>query len=28
VTYPEDKPLVQKAIGILVDDGVYPKMLW
>jgi len=28
VTYPEDKPLVQKAIGILVDEGVYPKMLW
>ena len=27
VTYPEDKPLVQKAIGILVDEGVYPKML-
>ena len=28
VTYPADKPLVQKAIGILVDEGVYPKMLW
>jgi len=28
VTYPEDKPLVQKAIRRLVDEGVYPKTLW
>lgn len=28
VTYPEDKPLVQKAIRRLVDEGVYPRTLW
>ena len=28
VTYPKDKPLVQKAIRRLVDEGVYPKKLW
>ena len=28
VTYQEDKPIVLKAIGDLVDEGVYPKSLW
>lgn len=28
VTYPEDKPDVVKAIGKLVEDGVYPEKLW
>ncbi len=28
VTYQEDKPKVLKAIGELVDEGVYPPALW
>jgi hypothetical protein len=28
VTYPEDKPAVQQAIGKLVEQGVYPPNLW
>ena len=28
VTYKEDKPIVQKSISTLVDNGTYPKDLW
>jgi dTDP-glucose pyrophosphorylase len=28
VTYQEDKPIVLKAIGDLVDEGIYPESLW
>lgn len=28
VTYQEDKPLVQKCISKLIDDGIYPSPLW
>ncbi len=28
VTYPEDRPLVQRGIGQLVDAGLYPAPLW
>ena len=28
VTYKEDKPIVQKCISDLVDNGAYPTNLW
>ncbi|WP_202409399.1 nucleotidyltransferase family protein [Hufsiella arboris] len=28
VTYKEDKPIVQKSISKLVEEGVYPQNLW
>jgi hypothetical protein len=28
VTYPEDRPIFQKAIRRLVDAGAYPRDLW
>ncbi len=28
VTYKEDKPIVQKCISTLVDNGTYPENLW
>lgn len=28
VTYKEDRPIVQKSIDQLVEEGVYPKNLW
>jgi hypothetical protein len=28
VTYKEDKPIVQKSISELVNNGTYPSKLW
>ena len=28
VTYREDRPLVKRAIGALIEAGVYPERLW
>ncbi|RYD87196.1 MAG: nucleotidyltransferase, partial [Sphingobacteriales bacterium] len=28
VTYKEDKPIVQKSISDLVENGTYPANLW
>ena len=28
VTYQEDKPIVQKSLQALIDNGVYPENLW